>query len=42
MQMKLLSSLQKHAYSNIPKILPPKSENFQIKKIDIFTFLLKT
>ena len=30
-------SLRKHAYSNILKILPPKNENFQIKKkIDIF------
>ena len=26
-----LSSLQKHAYSNILKILPPKNENFQKK-----------
>ena len=25
-------SLRKHAYSNILKILPPKNENFQIKK----------
>ena len=25
------SSLRKHAYSNILKILPPKNENFQIK-----------
>ena len=30
------SSLQKHAYSNILKILPPKTESFQIKKSDIF------
>ena len=29
-------SLRKHAYSNILKILPPKNENFQIKKSDIF------
>ena len=28
--------LQKHAYSNILKILPPKNENFQIKCFDIF------
>ena len=27
------ASLRKHAYSNILKILPPKNENFQIKKI---------
>ena len=27
--------LRKHAYSNILKILPPKNENFQIKKSDI-------
>ena len=29
-------ALQKHAYSNILKILPPKNENFQIKNPDIF------
>ena len=29
-------SLRKHAYSNILKILPPKTENYQIKKYDIF------
>ena len=29
-------SLRKHAYSNIQKISPPKTENFQIKNIDIF------
>ena len=29
-------SLRKHAYSNILKILPPKNENVQIKKTDIF------
>ena len=30
-------SLRKHAYSNILKILPPKNENFLIKKkSDIF------
>ena len=28
--------LRKLAYSNILKILPPKNENFQMKKIDIF------
>ena len=28
--------LRKHAYSNILKILPPKTENFQIKNSDIF------
>ena len=27
---------RKHAYSNILKILPPKNENFQMKKSDIF------
>ena len=31
-----LIPLLKHAYSNILKILPPKNENFQIKKSDIF------
>ena len=36
-------ALWKHAYSNILKMLPPKNENFQIKKIwDYFIFLLKT
>ena len=29
-------SIQKHAYSNILKILPPKNENFQTKNSDIF------
>ena len=29
-------SLRKHAYSNIKKISPPKSENFQVKNSDIF------
>ena len=28
--------LRKHVYSHIPKILPPKNENFQIKNSDIF------
>ena len=30
------SSLRKHAYSNILKILLPKNENFQLKISDIF------
>ena len=30
------NTLRKHAYSNILKILPPKSEKFQIKNSDIF------
>ena len=35
--------LRKHAYSNIKKISPPKTENFQVKNFDIFfLFLLKT
>ena len=29
-------TLRKHAYSYIMKILPPKNENFQKKKSDIF------
>ena len=29
-------TLQKHAYSNKLKISPPKTENFQIKNLDIF------
>ena len=28
--------LRKHAYSNILKILPPKTENFRIKNSDVF------
>ena len=37
-----LSPLRKHAYSNILKISPTKTENFQIKTSDIFfIFLLK-
>ena len=31
-----LVTLRKHAYSNILKMLPPKTENFQIKNSDIF------
>ena len=34
--------LRKHAYSNILKISPPKNENFQIKILILFIFLLKT
>ena len=30
-----LQSLRKHAYSNMLKILPPKTENFQTKNSDI-------
>ena len=30
-----VSPLRKHAYSSILKVLPPKNENFQIKKIYI-------
>ena len=33
---KVLSTLRKHAYLNILKILPSKIVNFQIKKSDIF------
>ena len=29
-------ALQKHAYTSILKILPPKNANFQIKNSDIF------
>ena len=35
-QWKLYSSLRKHAYSNILRILPPKNENFQMKNSDSF------
>ena len=31
-----MMSLRKQAYSNILKISPPKTENFQIKNSDIF------
>ena len=31
-----VSSLRKHTYSNVLKILQPKTENFQIKNSDIF------
>ena len=34
-------ALLKQAYSNILKILPPKNENFQIKILIFFLFLLK-
>ena len=30
------NALRKHAYSNIQKISPPKTENFQVKTSDIF------
>ena len=33
--------LRKHAYSNTLKILPPKTESFQIKILIFFIFLLK-
>ena len=33
---RLKQTLRKHAYSNIQKILTPKTENFQIKNSDIF------
>ena len=36
MNVRFCLSLRKHAYSNILKILPPKTENFQIKNSDIF------
>ena len=35
-------ALRKHAYSNILKISPPKTESFQIKILIFFIFLLKT
>ena len=33
---------EKNAFSNIPKILPPKNEDFQMKNSDIVITLLKT
>ena len=35
-------TLRKHAYSNILKISPPKTESFQIKILIFFIFLHKT
>ena len=32
----LIQELRKHAYSNIKKIAPPKSETFQVKNSNIF------
>ena len=32
----ITNTLRKHAYSNIKKISPPKTENFQVKISDIF------
>ena len=37
-----MQPLLKQAYSNILKMLPPKNENFVIKILIFFTFLLKT
>ena len=42
MRTRDLQSLRKHAHSNKLKILPPKPENFQIKNLVFFIFLLKT
>ena len=36
-----LITLPKQAYSNIWKISPPKTENFQIKTLIVFILLLK-
>ena len=32
----MFKPLRKHAYSNIKKISPPKTENFETKNSDIF------
>ena len=37
-----LKALRKQAYLNILQNLPPKNENFQIKILIFFIFLLKT
>ena len=37
-----LNTLRKHAYSNILKISPPKTESFPIKILIFFIFLFKT
>ena len=39
---KVADSLRRHTYSNILKDLQPKIENFQIKNLIFFIFLLKT
>ena len=39
---KFILSLRKHAYSNLLKISPPKTESFQRKILIFFIFLLKT
>ena len=31
----VIATLRRHGYSNIPKILPPKNEIFQMKNSDI-------
>ena len=36
LRIKICKTLRKHAYSNILKISPPKTENLQIKNSDIF------
>ena len=36
MDPEICEPLQKHAYSNILKMLPSNNENFQIKNSDIF------
>ena len=41
-ELSLSLALRKHAYSNILKISPPKTESFQIKVLISFIFLLKT
>ena len=40
--MRMHITLRKHAYSNMLKISPQKTENFQTKILIFFTFLLKT
>ena len=33
-----VTTLRKHAFSNMLKISPPKTESFQIKNSDIFSY----
>ena len=40
MHINISLTIGKHAYSNILKISPPKSESFQIKIMIFFIFLL--
>ena len=42
LETKNTQTLRKHAFTNILKISPPKTENFQIKNSNIFPISVKT